>query len=135
MMMTFPVRLKKAKKPTQPRLRLNREKFRDPDAACAFQATVRGKFAPLIGLRDDDMEIDTMLTTYNTAFTDAASDILRKEHRRKKSWITKDFLCDERRDSKKRRYEAEGANAYWKANKRIKKAVKKAKEDWIGVQC
>ena len=34
---------------------------------------------------------------------------------------------------KKRRYEAEGAKAYRKANKRIQKAMKKAKEDWIGV--
>ena len=30
------------------------------------------------------MDIDTMITTYNTAMTDAASEILGKEHRRKK---------------------------------------------------
>ena len=36
---------------------------------------------------------------------------------------------------KKKRYEAEGANKYWEANRRIQKAVKKAKEDWIGAQC
>ena len=30
------------------------------------------KFEPLIGLSDEDM--DTMITTYNTAVTDAASD-------------------------------------------------------------
>ena len=36
---------------------------------------------------------------------------------------------------KKRRYEAEGAKAYRDANKRIQKKVKKAKEDWVGVQC
>ena len=36
---------------------------------------------------------------------------------------------------KKRRCEAEGAKAYREANRRIQKAVKKAKEDWIGVQC
>ena len=34
-----------------------------------------GKFAPLIGLRDEDMDINTMITTYNTAVTDAASTI------------------------------------------------------------
>ena len=32
-------------------------------------------------------------------------------------------------------YETEGAEAYRKANKRIQKAMKKAKEDWIGIQC
>ena len=40
-------------------------------------------------------------------------------------------LCDERRDLKKKRYEAEGAKEYREANRRIQKAVKKAKEDWI----
>ena len=44
-------------------------------------------------------------------------------------------LCDERRDLKKKRYEAEGAKEYREANRRIQKAVKKAKEDWIGAQC
>ena len=74
--------------------------------------------------------MDTMITTYNTAVTDAASEILGKERRRKKPWVTKDVLnlCDERRDLKKKRYEAEGAKEYREANRRIQKAVKKAKE-------
>ena len=55
------------------------------------------------------MDMDTMITTYNTAVTDAASEILGKERCRKKPWITKDVLdlCDERRDLKKNRYKAE----------------------------
>ena len=39
---------------------------------------------------------------------------------------------------KKKRYEAEGAKEYREANKRIQKAVKKAKENWAyiqGAQC
>ena len=44
-------------------------------------------------------------------------------------------LCDERRDLKKKRYDAEGAKEYREANRRIPKAVKKAKDDWIGAQC
>ena len=36
---------------------------------------------------------------------------------------------------KKKRFKAEGAKEYRKANMRIQKAVKKAKEDWIGAQC
>ena len=91
-MMTFRIHLKKARKPNQPRLRFDLEKLRDPDVACTFQATVGGKFAPLIRLRDEDMDINTMITTYNTAVTDAASEILGKEHRRKKPWVTKDVL-------------------------------------------
>ena len=138
-MMTFQVRLKMAKKPNQPRLRFGLEKLRDPDMACTFQATIGGKFVPLIGLSDEDMDIDTISTTYNTAVTDAASEILRKERRRKKPWVTKDVLdlCDEKRDLKKKGYEeeAEGAKEYREANRRIQKAVKKAKEDWICAQC
>ena len=36
---------------------------------------------------------------------------------------------------KKKRYEAEGAKEYRVANRRIQKAVKKAKQDLIGAQC
>ena len=109
-MMTFQVRLKKTRKPNQPRLRFDLEKLRDPDVACTFQATIGGKFSPLIGLSNKDMDMDTMITTYNSAATNAASEILGKERRGKKPWVTKDVLdlCDERRVLKKKRYEAEG---------------------------
>ena len=63
-MMTFRVRTKKARKPNQPRFDL--EKLRDPDVVCTFQATICGKFAPLIEMRDKDMIINTMIITYNT---------------------------------------------------------------------
>ena len=35
----------------------------DPDVTCTFQATVGGKFAPLSRLKDEDMDINTMITT------------------------------------------------------------------------
>ena len=68
--------------------------------AGTFQATIGRKFAPLINLRDDDIDIDSMITTYNTAMTDTASEILGKDCLRKKPWVTRDvfYLCDERRD-------------------------------------
>ena len=75
-MMTFQVHLKMARKPNQPRLRLDLEKLRNPDVACTFQAMIGGKFSPVIGLSDEDMDMDTMITTYNIAVTDAASEIL-----------------------------------------------------------
>ena len=58
---TFRIRLKKARKSNQPRLRFDLEKLRDPDVACTFQATIGGKFAPLIGLSDKDRDIDTLI--------------------------------------------------------------------------
>ena len=135
-MMTFRNRLKKARKPNQPRQRFDLDKLRAPDVSRTFQATIGGKFAPLIGLKDEDIDIDTKITAYNTAVTDAASEILGKERHRKKPWVTKYVLelCGEGRDLKKKRYEAEGAKEYMEANRRIQKAVKKVKEDWIGVQ-
>ena len=55
----------------------------------------------------------------------------QKERLGKEHWITRDVLdlCDERRYLKKKQYYAEGANKYREANKRIQKAVKKAKKD------
>ena len=80
------------------------------------------------------MTIHTMNTTYNTALTDGASEILGNEWHRKKPWITKDVLdlSDERRNLQERQYEAE-AKAYMEAYTRVQKAVKKANEDWIGL--
>ena len=78
------------------------------------------------------MDINTMITTYNTAVTDAASEILGNGCRRKMPCVTRDVL--DRCDEEMKLYEAEGAKQYREANKRIQ-TVKKAKEDWIGTQC
>ena len=92
-------------------------------------------------LKDDinTMDTNTMITTYNTAVTESPSEIpvLGKIRCRKKPWVTRDLLdlCNERRDLKKKRYEAKGAQEYRETNKRTQKAVKKAKEDWMGSQC
>ena len=91
-MTTFRVHLKKVRKSNQPRLRFDLEKLRDPDVACTYQAVLCGKFTLLIGLRDEDMDINTMITTYNTAVTDAANKILWNECRRKMPWATRDVL-------------------------------------------
>ena len=88
--------------PIQRRLEFEREKFRAPELACTFQSTLGRKFAPLKGLRDDGMTIETMITIYNTALTDAASEIFGKEGWKKKPWIIKVVL-----DLKKRWYKAE----------------------------
>ena len=41
------------------------EKLRNPDVAGTFQATLGEKFAPLISLRDDDTDIDSMVLFYS----------------------------------------------------------------------
>ena len=72
-MMTFRARLNKARKPNQPRLRFDLEELRDSDVTRTFQATMGEKF---VGLTDEDMDINTISTTYNTTVTDAVSKIL-----------------------------------------------------------
>ena len=56
-----------------------------------------------------------MITTNKRAVTDAASKILGKERQRKIPGVTRDVLdfCDQRRNKKKKQYEAEEAKIQW----------------------
>ena len=78
-MMTFRVRLKKTKQSTQSKLRFDLEKSRIPSVTGTFKAIINEKFAPLLKLRDDNKDIDSMITTYNTAVVDTESEIFEKE--------------------------------------------------------
>ena len=49
-----------------------------------FQAMIGGKFAPLTIMSNNDTDIDSTITTFNTAVTETASEILGK-HRQKKN--------------------------------------------------
>ena len=102
--------------------------------AHTFQATVGGKFAPLIGHMDEDMDINTIITIYNTAVIDSASEIPGYErHRKKKHRSQEMFLTFVVREVKKR-YKLE-EQKYREVNKRIQKVAKEAKYDWIGTRC
>ena len=69
-----------------------------------FQAMIGGRFAPLTIMSNEDTDIDAMITTFNTAVTEAASDILGTHHQKKKPWITAEILdlCDKRRTEKEK---------------------------------
>ena len=51
--------------PIRSRLRFDLHELGDPDVACTFQEIIGRKFAP----RDDEMDIDTIVTTYNATVT------------------------------------------------------------------
>ena len=51
---------------------------------CTFQ-TIGRKFALLIGLGDEGMDINSIISNYNASVTDAASELLGKERRRKQA--------------------------------------------------
>ena len=71
---------------------------------------IGGRFAPLIIMSNEDTDIDSMISTFNTAVTGAASEILGKHRKKKKPWITAEILdlCDKRRELRKKTFEPEG---------------------------
>ena len=95
------------------------------------------RFAPLTIMSNEDTDIDSMITTSNTAVTETASEILGKHRQKKKPWITAEMLdlCDKRRELRKKTFEPEGSEKYKEVNKNIKRCTKKAQENWIGEQC
>ena len=85
---------------------------------------------------NEDTDLDSMITTFNTAVIETASEILGKHRQKKKPWITAEILdlCDKRRELKKKRFVPEGSETYEELNNNIKRCTKKAKENWIGEQ-
>ena len=135
-MMTFRPRLKQISKPKHTRLKFDLEKLKDPNVLETFQAMIGGRFAPLTIMSNEDTDIDSMITTFNTAVTETSNEIVGKHRRKKKTRITAEIfdLCDKRRELSEKRFEPEGSEKYKELNKNIKRCVKKAKENWIGEQ-
>ena len=50
-------------------------------------------------MNNEDADMDSMVTTFNTAVTETASEILGKQCQKKKSWVSADILdlCHKRR--------------------------------------
>ena len=65
-----------------------------------------GRFALLTIMSNEDTDKDSMITTYNTAVTEIASEILGNHRQKKKTWITAEILdlCDNRRELRKKRF-------------------------------
>ena len=104
-MMTFQTRLKKSRKSTQPRSMFDLEKLNDRTLMSAFHETISGRFAPLDTLVDEDAHLDSMVTHFNKVVTDTAAELLGKQRRKRKPWVTPGVLnlCDQRQDLKKKR--------------------------------
>ena len=100
-MMTFQTRLKNSRKPTQPRIRFDLEKLNDPKVMGAFQATIGGRFAPLVTLVDEDADLDSMVTHFNKAVTDTAAELLGKQRRKRKPWVNPEILEEKERRARK----------------------------------
>ena len=113
----------KGEKPGQYKDQVQYVKLKDPNIAEIFQATIGGKFAPLLAFENQDIEIDALINSFDTAVTETANNILGKHRQAKKSWITDNILklCDKRRELKQQKNTTEGAKLYREANQQVKK--------------
>lgn len=97
----------------------------------AFKAKIGGRFAPLLILDAEEIDVNSMTTTLNTVITETATEILGKLRPKKKPWVTNELLdlCDKRRALKKSKNSPEGSDAYREVNKSIKKGMRSAKQN------
>ena len=88
---------------------------------------------PLATLVDKDADLDSMITHFNKEVTDTAAELLGKQRRKRKPWVTPEIfdLGDQRRDLKKKRGEPEGAKGYREINRKIRTEMKMAKQTWM----
>ena len=130
LIMTFNLRLNKIGKPKHTRFKFDLEKLKDPNMLESFQAMTGRRFAPPTIMSNEDTDIDSMITTFNTAVTETASEILGKHRQKKKPWITAKILdlCNKRRELRKKRFEPEGSEKYKEVNNNIKRCKKRLKK-------
>ena len=83
LMMTRHLRLKRISKSNHIRLKFDLEKMKGPNVLETFQAMIGGKFAPLTIMNNYDTDMDSMITTFNTAVTETAGEILSKRRQKK----------------------------------------------------
>ena len=104
LMMTFRLRLKKFSKPKHTRLKFDLEKLKDPNVLETFEAMIGGRFAPFTIMSNEDTDIESMITTFNTAVTETANEILGKHRQKKKKpgSLQKSPICATKGESRER---------------------------------
>ena len=114
LMVSFHLRVKRISKEKHTRLSSDLEKLKDPNVLEAFQVVIlliSGKFAPLTIMNNEDADIDSVITIFNTAVTETTSETLGKHRQKKKPWVTAKIpdVCDERRELRKEGIKPEGS--------------------------
>ena len=78
-----------------------------------FQAMIDGKFAPLIITDNADIDMDSMITTFNTALTETAGgdpwQTSSEKEGKKNPWVAAEILdlCDKRGELTNKRLKPE----------------------------
>ena len=70
--------LERTSKPEHTIPQFDPEKLKDPSVLETFQAMIGGKFAQLTIMYNENKDMDSMITTFNTAVTEAVIEILGK---------------------------------------------------------
>ena len=83
-MMNFNVRLKKLKKNESVRIKFDLDKLKDPEVVKIFQASIGGRFAPLMMIEQD---IQDLTEKFNSAVVDTAKEVLGKHRQIKQPWV------------------------------------------------
>ena len=86
--MTFHLRLKRTSEPKYTRLKFDLEKLKDPNLLETFEAMIGRMFAPLTIMDNENTNLDSMITIFNTAVIETASEILGKHRQKKQTWVT-----------------------------------------------
>ena len=73
-MMTYHLRLERISKPKHTWLKFELEKMKDSNVLETFQATIGGTFAPLTIMNNEDSDVNSTITTLNTAVTETANE-------------------------------------------------------------
>ena len=82
-----------------------------------FQAMIGGKFAPLTIMNNENTDLESMITTFDTAVTARVSEILGKHRQRIKPCVSAEIdPCDRRRELRKNRSEPQGSEKYREVN-------------------
>ena len=103
LMVTLHLRLKRISKSKQTRLKFDHDKLKDPNVLETLQTMKGEKFAPLTIMDNEDTDLDSMITTFNTAAIETAGEILgkhRQKQQKKSTWVTATILdlCNNRRE-------------------------------------
>ena len=124
-MITVHLRPKESACAKHTRLKFDLEKLKYPNVLETFQAVIGVKFSPLTIINNEDTDLDSMITMFNTAMTET------KIVRRKNPWDSGEILdlCNRRRELRKKQFELERSEKYWEVNNNIKRCTKRTKKN------
>ena len=113
------LRLKTISEPKHTRLKFDLEELGDNDVLETFQAIIGGMFATFIIMSNENRDLNSMVTTCNTALTEAVREILGKHRQKKKK----------KKTDPKKRFKPEGSGKYRETNNNIRRCMKETTEN------